>query len=394
MRRANHQINAPFSFLLRLRLLFARAGQDKIFRFQHGVFPLAGTSANAQASSSQLIDLAGQYSTAEVADLVGLKPTQVRHYVRRDLLNPLRGARGEFRFSFQDMVMLRSAKELLDAQVPVRRTNRVLLELKARNAQVSRPLSSLRVQAQGTRVVVQDGNASWDAESGQGSLPFMTAAGETLEEAPSQAKVAMIGSVMPDAPNAAGQLENDASQSLSRKLTEPSVNGSEDDLLSGGATEAGSEFESGGEPIIAVPEAGELSSDDWYNLALDLEEAEPEKAPQAYLRALEINPNNTDAQVNLGRLCQLRGNLKQARRHYKLALEITPEHQLANYNMGTIYDELDEFDTAREYYVRACDIPDAHYNLARLFEVRGDELAALRHMREYRRLLEADISGR
>ena len=76
------------------------------------------------------------------------------------------------------------------------------------------------------------------------------------------------------------------------------------------------------------------------------------------------------------------------------ALEMAPEHQLANYNMGTIYDELDEFETAREYYQKASAIPDAHYNLARLFEVRGDELTALRHMREYRRLLEADISGR
>ncbi len=315
--------------------------------------------------------MAGQYSTAEVADLVGLKPTQVRHYVRRDLLNPLRGARGEFRFSFQDMVMLRSAKELLDAHVPVRRTNRVLLELKARNAQASRPLSSLRVQAQGTRVVVQDGKTSWDAESGQGSLPFMTPVGEIAKDAPLVDKVASLVAINPN---------NAGSESLLGKHT--------DELFAKPTDRADADL------LAVVPEASELSSDDWYNLALDLEEAEPDKAPQAYLRALKLNPNNTDAQVNLGRLCQLRGNLKQALRHYKLALEITPEHQLANYNMGTIYDELDEFDTAREYYIRACDIPDAHYNLARLFEVRGDELAALRHMREYRRLLEADISGR
>lgn len=347
---------------------------------------MAGTFANAQAKTTQVSDLAGQYSTAEVADLVGLKPTQVRHYVRRDLLNPLRGARGEFRFSFQDMVMLRSAKELLDAHVPVRRTNRVLLELKAKNAQASRPLSSLRVQAQGTRVVVQEGNTSWDAESGQGSLPFVAPTGERIADSIEQNAAATNDVITLDlAPNLSttstfdpaheSRLDNTSAATLSADLSS--------DLA-----------ERGNEPIVVVPESGELTSDDWYNLALDLEEAEPEKAPQAYLRALELNPNNTDAQVNLGRLCQLRGNLKQARRHYKLALEITPEHQLANYNMGTIYDELDEFDTAREFYIRACDIPDAHYNLARLFEVRGDELAALRHMREYRRLLEADISGR
>jgi len=186
------------------------------------------------------------------------------------------------------------------------------------------------------------------------------------------------------------QSENRQSENRQSENRQSEGQRADDDLMS----EISRQHGGGSEPIIVVPEAGELTSDDWYNLALDLEEAEPDKAPQAYLRALELNPKNTDAQVNLGRLCQLRGNLKQARRHYKLALEIAPDHQLANYNMGTIYDELDEFDTAREFYIRASDIPDAHYNLARLFEVRGDELAALRHMRAYRRLLEADISGR
>ena len=315
---------------------------------------MAGTtSLNGTISQSRAPASVAQYSTAEVSDLVGLKPTQVRHYVRRDLLNPLRGARGEFRFSFQDVVMLRSAKELLDAKVPVRRTNRVLLELKARNAQESRPLSSLRVQAQGTRVVVQEGSAVWDAESGQGTLPFLGLV-DGADQPGSSTRVAALSG------------ENESGATISRLADHT---------------------------LVTVQEVNDLSSDDWYNLALDLEEAEPEKAPQAYRRALEINPENTDAQVNLGRLCQLKGNLKQARRHYKRALEISPDHQLANYNMGTIYDELDEFDTARDYYLRAADIPDAHYNLARLFEVRGDELAALRHMREYRRLLEADISG-
>ena len=35
----------------------------------------------------------GGYSTQEVSDLIGLKPDQVRHYVRRDLLDPVRGER-------------------------------------------------------------------------------------------------------------------------------------------------------------------------------------------------------------------------------------------------------------------------------------------------------------
>lgn len=410
---------------------------------------------------------------------MGLKATQVRHYVRRDLLTPLRGLRGEFRFSFQDVVMLRSAKELLDADVPVRRANRVLLDLKARNAEASRPLSSLRVQAEGTRVVVQEGNTAWDAESGQGTLPFMFDTDGGQADAPAGGKLAtlsILGSgVGADGNNSASglgdrsadyfddaapfgldkatQAQRDAALGLLDALRardsrdnsrekarlpwsedaqdasnapeatgtpgagaerpatsdtyEQSDQAGVEAVISGSANSDSATSDSkrheahspedaptSDDELIRVPEVSQLSSDDWYNLALDLEEADPEKAPAAYRQALTLNPKNTDAQVNLGRLCQLRGNLKQARRHYKVALEGAPEHQLANYNMGTIYDELDEFDTAREYYARAKDIPDAHYNLARLFEVRGDELAALRHMREYRRLLEADISGR
>ena len=269
---------------------------------------------------------------------MGLKPNQVRHYVRRDLLQPLRGRRGEYRFSFQDVVMLRSAKELLDAQVPVRKTNRILLDLKARSSG-SRPLSSVRVQAEGSRVLVRDGNVSWDAETGQGNLALPA-------EAPANTPGPDLGAV-----------DNVAT------LTP-------------------------GEAPITVRELHELSSDDWYNLALDLEEADPKRAPEAYRRAIALDSSNADALVNLGRLFQLKGNLKQARSQYQQALDVQPDHQLANYNMGTIFDELDQHATATRYYLKAHRIPDAHYNLARLYEVSGNELAALRHMREYRRLRE------
>lgn len=291
-----------------------------------------------------LVFLLSGYSTAEVADLVGLKATQVRHYVRRDLLQPLRGVRGEFLFSFQDVVMLRSAKELLDAHIPPRRTNRILLGLKRRSTDSSRPLSALRLEIEGAgrqsqRVLLREDNVSWDVESGQGSLAF--ADGRVIAA-------------------------NDA-----EKVTPLGQPG-----------------------LVSVRELDQLSSDDWYNLALDLEEVDPQRAPEAYRRALEENPRNTDAEVNLGRLYQLRGNQKLARKHYKAALLIAPDHPLANYNMGTIFDELDQFDTAVEFYLRAVSIPDAHYNLARLYEVRGNELASLRHMREYRRLIDSDHSER
>ena len=271
----------------------------------------------------------GGYSTREVSELIGLKPHQVRHYVRRELLCPDRGDRGEFRFSFQDVVLLRTAKGLLDADVTPRRAYKVLVSLKGQMNEV-RSLSSLRIAPEGDAVVVKDENQMWDAESGQGRLAFDDV------PVPRQSEVATIV----------------------------------------------------GSNLAVGKEASAMSSDEWYNLGLDLEEVDLDKAPEAYRKSLELDPNNADAHVNMGRLYQLKGNLRHARRHYQMAMKAIPNHQLANYNMGTIYDELDELEKAAEYYERAPGVPDAHYNLARICELRGDEVSALRHMRHYRDLVE------
>ena len=268
------------------------------------------------------------YTTQEVSALLGLKPHQVRHYVRRDLLRPDRGDKGEFRFSFQDVVLLRTAKNLLDASVTPRRAFRVLARLRSSLPDPA-GLSALRLVKSGNALIAGTDNQLWDAETGQEHLPF---------EVP--AKKAEVATIL-------------------------------------------------GGDIVVSRDSREMTSDEWYNLGLDLEEADLDRAPDAYRRAIELDPGNADAHVNAGRLYQLKGNLRQAKRHYELALRAVPGHQLAAYNLGTIFDELDELERARDHYEQATEVPDAHYNLARIAELNGDELAARRHMRRYRELLDA-----
>ncbi|MGH7806347.1 MAG: MerR family transcriptional regulator, partial [Candidatus Binatia bacterium] len=52
------------------------------------------------------------YTARDVAKLLALSIGQVRSFVRAGFLVPERGPRGEFRFTFQDLVLLRTAKEL------------------------------------------------------------------------------------------------------------------------------------------------------------------------------------------------------------------------------------------------------------------------------------------
>jgi tetratricopeptide (TPR) repeat protein len=275
------------------------------------------------------IRLMSGYRTKEVAELIGLNSDQVRHYVRRSLVQPGRGPRGEYRFSFQDVVLLKTAKGLMNASVTTRKAYRALVKLK-KELQQEKSLSAVRIYADGTTIMARDDQHVWEVETGQ--IKFDFSRGE------------LAGTVA--------------------ALAEPHVQ--------------------------AAIAAEDLDTDEWYNLGLDLEEVDPDKAPEAYKQSIRLDPKNADAHVNLGRLYQLSGDLKHAKRHYELALTARPGHQLAFYNLGTVFDELDETTKAADYYQQAPGIPDAHYNLARIREVQGDEVSAVRHMRAYRDLLDQE----
>lgn len=264
------------------------------------------------------------YTTREAAELAGLSPHQVRHYARRGLLEPRRGARGELRFDFSDMVLLRTARALREQLVSPRRAFAALLELKAHLGNVE-TLASLRILADGGRVVVRDEQALWDVRTGQGHLDFSVR-----------------------------ELAGEVADLRERRFDE---------------------------------DPWALDSDDFFNLGVDLEEVDPQRSVDAYRRALELDPSNVDAHVNLGRLFQSRALLEEAAAEYTRALEAAPDHQLALFNLGTLYDELEDLEAAVACYSRATEVADAHYNLCRIFEIRGDEVAALRHLRRYRQLM-------
>jgi tetratricopeptide (TPR) repeat protein len=266
------------------------------------------------------LSFAQGYSVRDVAGLLGLSPTQIRGFVRSGLLAPARGLRREFRFTFQDVLLLKTAKGLLDAHVPQRRARRALRKLRTA-LHGERSLTAVRIEAAGGNVVVREDDRAWDAESGQGHFVF-----------------------------SARQLICEVSS-----LIEPGH--LFDDL----------------DP--------EMTSDEWYNLGLDLEEISPIDALHAYQRAVGLEPTNADAHVNRGRLEQMRGDIDAAAEAYRQALAHAPAHELAYYNLGTVHDERGEVAEAMDCYRRAPGVADAHYNLARLYEITGDEFSALRHLR-------------
>src|SRR5436190_15870674 len=111
------------------------------------------------------------YGVAEVERLLGLSRNTIRALVDAGFVKPSRGPRNALRFSFQDLIVLRTAQALAQANVPQRRITKSVRELR-RNLPESMPLSGLSISAVADRVVVREGAARWQADSGQYLLEF------------------------------------------------------------------------------------------------------------------------------------------------------------------------------------------------------------------------------
>ncbi|MFT5562997.1 MAG: tetratricopeptide (TPR) repeat protein [Candidatus Azotimanducaceae bacterium] len=267
------------------------------------------------------------YSTREVAELLELSERTIRD-IARGVLDADREDKGHYRFSFQDIVLLRTAKELLNAGVRRSKINKSLFQLQARLPN-NRPLTALRISGDGGDVVIRDEDQVYNPESGQ--IHFNFAVSE------------LAGVVAPLARKAAQEAES----------------------------------------------SEQLTSDDWFDLGVDLEAVSPEDAPAAYQRALELDPSHSDAHVNLGRLMQEAGDYDGAELHYHQALEADTDNVLAAFNLGTLLEDVGRLHDAIEAYKKAESFADAHYNLSRLYELVGQHTEALKHLKTYRALLES-----
>jgi tetratricopeptide (TPR) repeat protein len=275
------------------------------------------------------------YSVRDVQRLLRLSPDTTRNLIRAGFVKPSRGARREYRFSFQDLITLRTARALLDAKIPAQRIRRSLASLR-RELPDSIPLSGLSISAVGDHVVVREGEAHRQVDSGQYLLGLELS------------------------------LENGVLRVVEHQR----------------APEAPSALE----PAQPVH--------DWFAHALTLENTDPEGALTAYRSAVEEDPRNAAAWTNLGRLLHARGKTQQAAEVYRRALAQTGPDALLLFNQGVLLEDLGNPAAALEAYQTALqedpDLADCHYNLARLYESLGKPQHAIRHLGQYRRLLGSD----
>ncbi len=264
--------------------------------------------------------------------MLDLEPWRVRRLVTAGLATPERGARGEYQFAFVDLVVLRTARDLLLEGVPFRRVRRALENLRD-TLPADRSITELRVAADSDRVVVREEDTVWDAESSQVLLDFHV---HELAEA--------LAPILAKAP-----------------------------------------------PRAPLPAA--LDATDWFELASDLEMTSTEEACAAYRKSLEADPGHVDAQVNLGRLLHEAGDVAAAEGHYRSALELRPTDLMARFNLGVALEDMNRLPEARNAYRETVladpDHADAHFNLAGVLERLGQKSHALKHLKAYRKLVNA-----
>jgi tetratricopeptide (TPR) repeat protein len=271
------------------------------------------------------------YSVREVSAMLGLSAAQIRSWAARGFLTPERDGDGDLRFGFQDLVILRTAGELTAAKIPTRKIRRVLASVREQLPE-GRSIAGVRIAADGERVVVRDGKALWNPESGQSLFDF------SVEEIAEKTKPVALAAVR---------------EAKARE---------EDDL----------------------------DADAWYELASDLELTDAVEARAAYEKAIALDPTHIDALVNLGRLFHEDGDPAAAEKHYRAALSADPTHPVAAFNLGVALDDLGRLAAAADAYRRAIELdpdnPDAHYNLAGILERQHDKAGAVRHLTRYRAL--------
>jgi DNA-binding transcriptional MerR regulator len=108
------------------------------------------------------------FSTRQVCRITGLSARQLGYWRKTGLLSPaMQTHGGHARYSFADLVSLKTASRLIDAGVSVQRIRQCLLSLSRFLPNTDTPLQELSLVATGDVVLVLRSDAAFDALTGQ-----------------------------------------------------------------------------------------------------------------------------------------------------------------------------------------------------------------------------------
>ena len=270
------------------------------------------------------------YAATEAARVVGVVPSRLRYWDKSGFLAPS-GREGKRRlYTFQDLIALRAAKSLLDRGVSLQKVRASIDALRASLPRVTRPLSELRVVAEGPSIVVRSSDSTFDAGTGQLLIDFEVS-----------------------------ELRDDVVRELKLDGNAPNIRRAAYDHYLDGCR-------------------------------YDEDEVTFDRAEEAYKKAIELDPTLSNAITNLGNLRFRRGFMAEAETLYQRALVLDPQQPEAFYNLGFLHFENGALADAIAFLNRAVEVDpafaDAHFNLAMAYEETGQPAKAKPHWEIYLRL--------
>jgi tetratricopeptide (TPR) repeat protein len=258
-----------------------------------------------------------QYGVREVEKLLSLPRSTIRALIDAGFVSPARGPRRAWLFSFQDLIVLRTAQALAAANIPRKRITRSVKELR-RHLPASMPLSGLSICAVADRVVVKEGSHRWQAESGQYLLAFEgdpeNGTLSVIEREPARAATSALewfekGLDLEGEDPAAALKAYEQAIAADASLLDAHVNRGRLLHEAGQYPLAERVYRSGIEACGADPML-------LYNLGVLLDDMDRKsEAMEAYEAALRAQPDLADCHYNLALLCEELGRPKDAIRH-------------------------------------------------------------------------------
>lgn len=108
------------------------------------------------------------YSCQQVMSITGLSRRQLSYWRKTELIVPqLLTAGGHARYSFADLLTLKTAKKLIDAGVSVQRIRKSIVSLTSFLPSCTAPLTELSLIATGDMILVLHRESAFEALSGQ-----------------------------------------------------------------------------------------------------------------------------------------------------------------------------------------------------------------------------------
>jgi tetratricopeptide (TPR) repeat protein len=259
------------------------------------------------------------YDVREVATALRMSSRAVYGLVRSGFVAPARGPRRRLQFSFQDILLLKTASRLIAASIPRRKVTRAVAALRQR-LPAELPLAGLRISAVGDRVAVQSIGHTWDAESGQGMFAFDVLARDGGIRVIEAAEPAIAE---PDIDRwfaqalALEDTDGVAAQERYQSIIAADAQHVESYINCGRLLQVARDWQAAERMYRKGIAACEACATLYFNLGVLLEDQERRaEAIAAYQQALQCDPDHRDSHHNLARLFEASGRVQHAIRHF------------------------------------------------------------------------------